>query len=180
MGGCGSISPGQPPVRSAPLKVERWPPRPTDCGVAVGGGPPGVPGVALPARYAEAVPDWSSDTDGCAIPLKVKRKPSDALVTTVLRAHFRKLYGEHKSVSIGGGVLVVGARHAPTASKTIENKPGEFVEVAPIETSDEEDVKRGGFLVVGPKATAEELEELARRRRVRSARDRVYRRRGQR
>ena len=105
----------------------------------------------------------SSDTDGCAIPLKVKRKPSDALVTTVLRAHFRKLYGEHKSVSIGGGVLVVGARHAPTASKTIENKPGEFVEVAPIETSDEEDVKRGGFLVVGPKATAEELEELARR-----------------
>jgi hypothetical protein len=29
--------------------------RPTCCGVAVGGDPPGVPGVALPARYAEAV-----------------------------------------------------------------------------------------------------------------------------
>ena len=35
--------------------------RPTCCGVAVGGGPPGVPGVALPARYAEAVPDCRAE-----------------------------------------------------------------------------------------------------------------------
>ena len=105
---------------------------------------------------------YKRNADGSAIPLKVKRKPSDALVTTVLRAHFRKLYGEHKSVSVGGGVLVVGARHMPTAPKTIENKAGEYVDMTPIEASDEEDVKRGGFLAVGPKLTSEELEEYAR------------------
>lgn len=105
---------------------------------------------------------YKRDMDGNAVPLKVKRKPSDALVTTVLRAHFRKLYGEHKSVSIGGGVLVIGARHVPTAPKTIENKAPEYVEMTPIEASDEEDVKRGGYLAVGPKLGPEELEELAR------------------
>lgn len=105
---------------------------------------------------------YKRNADGSAIPLKVRRKPSDALVTVVLRAHFRKLYGEHKSVSFGGGVLVVGARHVPTAPKTIENKAGEYVDMTPIEASDEEDVKRGGFLAVGPKLISEELEEYAR------------------
>ena len=33
--------------------------------------------------------------------MKVRRKPSDALITMILRAHFRKLYGEHKSLSVG-------------------------------------------------------------------------------
>jgi hypothetical protein len=101
---------------------------------------------------------YRRDADGNAIPLKVRRKPSDALVTVLLRAHFRKLYGEHKSVSVGGGVLVVGARHAPTAPRTIENKPGEYVDMTPIEASEEEDAKRGGFLVVGPLRSSEELE----------------------
>jgi hypothetical protein len=107
---------------------------------------------------------YKRDADGRAIPLKVKRKPSDALITMVLRAHFRKLYGEHKSVSVGGGVLVVGAPKATAAPKAIEHKPGEYIDMAPIEAGDEEVAKRGGLLVVGPPAkTSAELDQLARR-----------------
>jgi hypothetical protein len=107
---------------------------------------------------------YKRDTDGNAIPLRVKRKPSDALVTMVLRAHFRKLYGEHKTVSVGGGVLVVGTSPAVTAPKTIEHKPAEYVDMTPIEASQEEDARRGGFMVVtAPAKTSAELEERARR-----------------
>jgi hypothetical protein len=106
---------------------------------------------------------YKRDADGNAIPLKVRRKPSDALVTTVLRAHFRKLYGEHKSVSVGGGVLVVGAAQALAAPKTIDHKPGDYVDMLPIEASEEEDAKRGGYMVVGPRAkTSAEIDERER------------------
>jgi hypothetical protein len=107
---------------------------------------------------------YRRDADGNAIPLKVKRKPSDALVTMVLRAHFRKLYGEHKSVSIGGGVLVIGTSPAATAPKTTESKPPEYVDMTPIEASQEEEARRGGFMVVtAPAKTSAELEEYERR-----------------
>ena len=103
---------------------------------------------------------YRRDADGNAIPLKVRRKPSDALVTTVLRAHFRKLYGEHKSVSVGGGVLIVGASAAPASSKAIERKPVDYIDMVPIEASVEEDARRGGYMVVGPRAkTSAEIEE---------------------
>lgn len=82
----------------------------------------------------------------------------------VLRAHFRKLYGEHKSVSVGGGVPVVGASPTPTATKTIEHKPSEYVDMTPIEASQEEEARRGGLMVVTATAkTSEELEAVERR-----------------
>ena len=107
---------------------------------------------------------YKRDAKGKAIPLKVKRKPSDALVTTVLRAHFRKLYGEHKSVSVGGGVLVVGTSHPLAAPKTIEHKPTDYVDMIPIEASEEEEARRGGYMAVSQRAkSSAELEERERR-----------------
>jgi hypothetical protein len=96
----------------------------------------------------------------------VKRKPSDALVTTVLRAHFRKLYGEHKSVSVGGGVLVVGGAQEMAPARAIDHrepKRPEYLEMTPIEASEEEEARRGGFMVVGQRAkTSAEIEERER------------------
>jgi hypothetical protein len=109
---------------------------------------------------------YRRDAAGQAIPLKVKRKPSDALVTTVLRAHFRKLYGEHKSVSVGGGVLVVGGAQEMAPARAIDHrepKRPEYLEMTPIEASEEEEARRGGFMVVGQRAkTSAEIEERER------------------
>ena len=102
------------------------------------------------------------DADGNRIPLTVRRKPSDALVTLMLRSHMPNVYGDRSQVSVqhSGGVLVVGAPKKPDAGSPSGTRLGQIKDIDYVEI--DEDMKpverRGGYLVVGPKKDEAELE----------------------
>jgi hypothetical protein len=70
-------------------------------------------------------------------------------------------------IGLDDATMVVGTSPAATAPKTTEHKPAEYVDMTPIEASQEEDARRGGFMVVtAPAKTSAELEERERRMRA--------------